>query len=90
MKKNIHFRRIPDYIEQELRRTNLQHVKVAAIVNASKADISRNVFRKFGITLNDGTVQMLDLIAPNRLEGLYARRNRNGIIWVLKNLPKVR
>lgn len=90
MKKNIHFRRIPDYIEQELRRTNSQHVKVAAIVNASRADISRNVFRKFGITLNDGTVQMPDLIAPNRLEGLYARRNRNGLIWVLKNLPKVK
>ena len=89
MNKNIHFRRIPDYIEQELRRTNSQHVIVAAIFNTSKADISRNVFRRLGITLNDDTVQMPDTIAPYCFEGLYARRNRNGIVWVLKSLPKV-
>lgn len=89
MSKNIHFRRIPYYIEQELRRTNSQHVIVAAIFNASKADISRNVFRRLGITLNDDTVQMPDIIAPYCFEGLYARRNRNGIVWVLKSLPKV-
>lgn len=89
MNKNIHFRRIPDYIEQELRRTNSQHVIVAAIFNTSKADISRNVFRRLGITLNDDTVQMPDTIAPYCFEGLYALRNRNGIVWVLKSLPKV-
>lgn len=89
MSKNIHFRKIPDFIEHELSRINSRYVVVAAIFNASKTDISRNAFQKYGITINDGTVQMPNSIAPNQLDGLYARRNRNGIIWTLKNLPKV-
>lgn len=37
MSKNIHFRRIPDYIEQELRNIQEQHVIVAAIINIKKS-----------------------------------------------------
>ena len=44
MKKNIHFRRIPDYIEQELRNIQEQHVIVAAIINIKKSDIARFQF----------------------------------------------
>ena len=36
MSKNIHFRRIPDYIEQELRNIQEQHVIVAAIINIKR------------------------------------------------------
>ena len=89
MSKNFHFRRIPDYIEQELRNIQSQHIIVAAIINASRADIAHGVYRHLGIKVDDGKVQFPDTIYPDRLAGLYARRNRNGIVWILKDLPKV-
>ena len=48
MRKNIHFRRIPDYIEQELRNIQEQHVIVAAIINIKKSDIARGAYRHLG------------------------------------------
>ncbi len=30
-----------------------------------------------------------EILYPENLSGIYARRNRNGIVWVLKNLPKI-
>lgn len=89
MKKNIHFRRIPDYIEQELRRIESQHIIAAAIINASKAEISHGTYRHLGIRIKDGELVCPEIIYPEDLSGLYARRNRNGIVWALKNLPKI-
>ena len=54
MSNNYHFRRIPDYIEQELRSIDSQYVIAAAIINASKAEISRGAYRHLGIRIEDG------------------------------------
>ena len=89
MKHNIHFRRIPDYIEQELRSIESQHIIAAAIINASKAEISRGAYRHLDIRINEGNVTCPEVIYPEKLSGIYARRNRNGIVWILKNLPKI-
>lgn len=85
MKKNIHFRRTPDYIKQELRRIPSQHIVVAAIIDTTKEQIARGVFRHFGIT----STYIPSSIQPDQMHGIYARRNRNGIVWVLKHLPKI-
>lgn len=89
MKKNIHFRRIPDYIEQELHNIQSQYIIVTAILNVSNSEISRGVYRHLGIRYIDGHLVLPDCISPDKLSGLYARRNRNGIVWILKNLPKI-
>ena len=89
MSKNIHFRRIPDYIEQELCNIQEQHVIVAAIINIKKSDIARGAYRHLGIKMAEGNVVFPDSIYPDRLAGIYARRNRNGIVWILKKLSKV-
>lgn len=89
MKQNYHFRRIPDYIEQELRNIQSQHIIVAAVINASTNDIARGVYHHLGIKMTEGNPFFPDTIYPERLFGLYARRNRNGIIWKLTGLPKI-
>ena len=89
MKQNIHFRRIPDYIEQELHNIQSQHVIVAAIIDASMSKIANGAYRHLGVKLSDGNIVCPEIIFPDKLSGIYARRNRNGIVWVLKNLPKI-
>lgn len=89
MKKNKHFRRIPDYIEQELHSIESQHVITAAIINASRTEISRGVYRHLGIQNQDGTLLCPEIIYPESLSGIYASRNRNGIVWILKRLPMI-
>lgn len=89
MKKNYHFRRIPDYIDQELSRIQSQYVIVAAVIDVTKADIASGRFRHVGIQMNEGNIYVPETITPDIMKGIYARRNRNGIIWILKNLPKV-
>lgn len=89
MKRNKHFRRIPDYIEQELLNIQSRHVIVAAIINASLSDIARGEYKNLGIKASDGVIEKPDIIYPDELVGLYARRNRNGIVWVHKDLPKI-
>ena len=84
MKRNKHFRRIPDYIEQELLNTQSRHVIVAAIINASLSDIARGEYKNLGIKASDGVIEKPDIIYPDELVGLYARRNRNGIVRVHK------
>lgn len=88
-KKNYHFRRIPDYIKQELARTQSQYLIVAAIIDVIKSDISSGKFHHAGIHMDESRVVVPETITPDMMKGLYARRNRNGIIWILKDLPKV-
>ena len=89
MKKNIHFRRIPDYIEQELHNVQSQHIIVATIIDASKSEIARGAYRHLGIKVTERNIQFPKTIQPDKLSGIFARRNRNGIVWKLTNLPKV-
>ena len=89
MRKNIHFRRIPDYIVQELHSIESQHIIAGAIINATKAEISCGTYRHLGIQMRNGTLEVPGIIYPDKLSGLYAHRNRNGIVWILKSLPKI-
>lgn len=89
MSNNYHFRRIPDYIEQELRSIESQHIIAAAIIYASKAEISRGAYRHLGIRIKEDNVTCPEVIYPEEMSGIYARRNRNGIVWILKNLPQI-
>lgn len=89
MKKNIHFRRIPDYIKQELHRINSQHIIVAAIMVANKSEIAKGGYRHIGIYMSNGQVEYPDTIPPDRLDGVFARRNRDGYEHIYKKLPKV-
>lgn len=89
MKKNYHFRRIPDYIEQELKRVQSRNIIVAAIIVAHKADIAKGIYRHVDISQQDGQVVIPDTIPPERLDGVYARRNREGFEHILRHLPKV-
>jgi hypothetical protein len=89
MKKNKHFRRIPDYIDQEVARIQSQYVIVAAIVDVTKTDIADGRFRHFGIHMNEGNAEVPEVISPDMMNGVYARRNRDGIVWKLKALPMV-
>jgi hypothetical protein len=89
MKYNVHFRRIPDYIEQELRSIQSPHIIAAAIINASTAELTHGAYHHLGIRIKDGELVCPEILYPENLSGIYARRNRNGIVWVLKNLPKI-
>lgn len=89
MSNNYHFRRIPNYIEQELHSIESLNIIAAAIINASKAEISRGTYRHLGIQIQDETLSCPEIVYPENLSGIYARRNRNGIVWVLKDLPMV-
>lgn len=89
MKKNYHFRRIPNYIDQELSRIQSQYVIVATVIDITKTDIASGRFRHVGIQMNEGNIYVPETITPDMMKGIYARRNRNGIIWILKELPKV-
>lgn len=90
MRKNIHFRRIPNYIEQELQRAQSQHITVTAIIQTSKAEISNGKYRKFGISINkNGELEMPETFLPDSSYGLYAKRNLEGKIHKLKKLPKI-
>lgn len=89
MKKNLHFRRIPDYIEQELQNTKSQRVIIAAIINTSMTDISQGSYSHLNIRLQEGELVIPDVVYPDNMSGIYARRNRDGVVHVLKDLPKV-
>lgn len=89
MKKNMHFRRIPDYIQQELGRIQSRNVTVAAIIETTKAEISKGAIPHIDIRMSDGGIVAPERITPEMMSGLYARRNRNGIIWILQDLPKI-
>lgn len=88
MKKNIHFRRIPDYIKQELSRIQSRYVIVAAVIDTTKEEISGGAFQHIGIRMNESGIYVPERITPEMMSGLYARRNRDGIIWILHGLPK--
>lgn len=89
MRKNIHFRRVPDYIEQELSNIQSQHIIVAAIIDVTRSEIAIDAYRHLGILLSEGNINLPETLQPDKLSGIYARRNRNGIVWILKHLPKV-
>ena len=90
MKKNRHFRRIPDYIDLEVSRTESRHIIVAAIIEATKVKVERGELRHFGFNIQEGKVTCNERIAPDHLSGLFARKNLYGIEHIRRDLPKIR
>lgn len=87
--KNVHFRKIPDHINQEMSRIQSQYIVVAAIIEATKDDIVKGEYRNVGIKMEKGAIVVPETLFSEDINGIYARRNRNGIVWKLKELPKV-
>lgn len=90
MSKNIHFRRIPDYINRELNGINSPFVVVSTTLKVSLADIARGKYRHLGITTHGDQVSFNPNIVPHAANGTYSKRNRYGYVIVFKDRPKVR
>lgn len=88
MKK--HFRKIPDYISRELEKIQSRYVVVASVIDTTKDEISLGIFQEIGLQLCDGKIIVPQTLTPEKMTGLYARYNKDGKIWVQKDLPKVR
>ena len=89
MSNNIHFKRIPDYICQELNGIKAPFVVVTTTLRLSLEDMARGKYRKLGITLTDGQVSHLPSLVPNVANGYYSKYNRYGREIILDHLPKV-
>ena len=88
--KNHHFRKVPNYIIQELSQLNDARVSVVATHYVSKSDIMAGRFRHVGITATSDGIQCPDSLLPTMMSGTYARRNKDGYDIVHKDMPKVR
>ena len=89
MKNNYHFRRIPDYINQELNGIKAPFVVVSTTLKLSLDDIARGNYKKLGVTLSNGLVSHSPSLVPHVANGYYSKYNRYGRNIILKHLPKV-
>lgn len=89
MKKNVHFRRIPDHINRELNGIKTPFVVVSTTLKLSFEDIVRGKYYKLGITVSDGQVSHAPSLIPHVTNGHYSKYNCYGREIVLKHLPKV-
>lgn len=89
MRKNLHFRRIPDYINRELDGIESPFVVVSATLKVSLEDIAKGEYRNLGITINEGELSFNPSFLPPPANGTHSRTNLNGKIIPLKDKPKV-
>ena len=86
---NYHFRRTPDYILKEVSKAKSKHVHVIAFIPTTKQAIADGQLSRFGIKLTDNMIICPETLTPDKLKGLYARRNRFGQEIPLKDLPQI-
>ena len=89
MRKNLHFRRIPDYINRELDGIESPFVVVSATLKVSLDDIAKCEYRNIGIAINNGELSFNPSFLPPPANGTNSRTNLNGKIIPLKDRPKV-
>lgn len=89
MKKNYHFRKVPNYISEELAQSKGSSVSIVAALHVSKDDIMAGKLKHLGFTIADGEIRVPNVILPYMISGTYARRNKDGYDIVHKNRPKV-
>ena len=89
MGKNLHFRRIPDYIEQGIERIESPYILVATTLVVKEEQIKAGEFEYLGIQFIDNKLNISEVISPQNLKGRYAKRNLNGYDIVHRNLPKI-
>lgn len=89
MKKNYHFRKVPNHINAELTQLTGSTVSVVATLHVAKDDIKAGKYRYLGLSVVDGEVSAPDVLLPYMISGTYARRNKDGYDIVHKDRPKV-
>lgn len=89
MGKNLHFRRIPDYIEQGIERIESPYILVATTLVVKEEQIKAGEFEHLGIQFIDNKLNISEVISPQNLKGRYAKRNLNGYDIVHRDLPKI-
>lgn len=89
MAKNLHFRRIPDYIERGIEGIQSPYIIVATTLVVKEDQIKAGQLEHLGIKFVDDNLNYLEQISPKNLKGRYARRNLNGFDIVHRDLPKI-
>lgn len=89
MKKRIHFRRIPDYIHQEVSTAKTQYLSVVSFIPTTKESIKNGIFKKFGIEYSGNNVIYPETLKSDAMRGTYARRNIFGYDFIHRDKPKV-
>lgn len=89
MKKRIHFRRIPDYIHQEVSTAKTQYLSVVSFIPTTKESIKNGIFKKFGIVYSGGSLICPNILKPGMMNGTYARRNVFGYDIIHRDKPKI-
>lgn len=89
MRKRLHFRRIPDYIHQEINTAKTQYLSVVSFITATKESIKNDNLNNLGIEYSDNNIVYPDIIRSNMMKGIYARRNILGYDIIHKDKPKI-
>lgn len=89
MKNQLHFRKIPQHIEDKLNEISSQYIIVATSLAIQETQIKNGEFAHLGIKFINNQLNIQDIITPNALKGRYAKRNIEGYDIIHKNLPKI-
>ncbi len=83
------FRRIPDFISQKVDLINSDYIIIAASINLSQADIQRNQYPLLKASSSNGQLAFQNIVTPDKLNGIYSRRNLNGFKITFRDQPKI-
>ena len=84
------FRKLPQNIRAELRRTTCNDVKVLAGKRISVADVAAGKYAHLGLTADKLQIGQSWEVLPRSNTGITSRRNSEGWIVTRKDLPKYR
>ena len=90
MKKNIHFRKIPDYIEREISEIQSLYLIVATTLIIKEEQVKAGEFEHLGIKFVEDKLDFQKSISPQDLKGRYAKKNIDGYDIIHRNQPKKR
>lgn len=83
------FRRIPDFISQKVGLINSDLIIVATSINLSQVDIQRNLYPLLQASIDNKGLSFQSSITPDKLRGIYSRRNLNGFKITYRDQPKI-
>lgn len=85
-----HFRKIPRLILDKIKTLKSGEVEAVAVVSFPKQDIESGKTRKFGVSYQNGNLQIEGQLMPKPSSGKYSRINKFGKVVVRKDLPMVK
>lgn len=86
MKK--HFRKIPDFIQRRIQEFDSNFI-VATVINLVEDDFNNHIYSDLGIRIKNRQVVYNEEFVPNRLKGIFSRKNIEGYKIKHKDRPKV-